>query len=93
MKSDQDSTSSAGDYFPYWSDYTQEISSESVVAYRDRLCALWNGTHRSLALAEAAETLVVLNQRDLSPEEELTTDLLAILTVFGARVSWTAEIP
>ena len=24
---------------------------------------------------------------DLSPEEELTTDLLAILTVFGARVN------
>ena len=30
---------------------------------------------------------MVLNQRDLSPEEELTTDLLAILTVFGARVN------
>ena len=30
---------------------------------------------------------VVLNHRDLSPEEEITTDLLAILTVFGARVN------
>ena len=30
---------------------------------------------------------MVLNQRDLSPEEELTTDLLAILTVFGALAS------
>ena len=30
---------------------------------------------------------MVLNQRDLSTEEELTTDLLAILTAFGARVN------
>ena len=31
--------------------------------------------------------LVVLNQRDISPEEELTADLISILTVFGARVN------
>ncbi len=30
---------------------------------------------------------MVLNRREFSPEEELTTDLLAILTVFGARVN------
>ena len=31
--------------------------------------------------------LLVLNQRDLSPPEELTQDLLAILTVFSARTN------
>ena len=57
-----------------------------VVAYRDRLARF--GTELiEVLLSQNGGELVVLNQRDLSPEEELTTDLLAILTVFGARVS------
>ena len=71
---------------PYWNEYTREISS-----------VLWSPTETVLGGfgTELIETLlernggelVVLNQRDLSSEEELTTDLLAILTVFGARVN------
>ena len=61
-----------------------------VVAYRDRLGRF--GTELIETLLERngcgrSGELVVLNQRDLSAEEELTTDLLAILTVFGARVN------
>ena len=57
-----------------------------VVAYRDRLARF--GTELIEVLLERnGGELVVLHQRDLSPEEELTTDLLAILTVFGARVN------
>ena len=57
-----------------------------VVAYRDRLARF--GTELIEVLLERnGGELVVLNQRDLSPEEELTTDLLAILTVFEARVN------
>ena len=57
-----------------------------VVAYRDRLARF--GTDLIEAMLErSGGELVVLNQRELSPEEELTTDLLAIHTVFGARVN------
>ena len=57
-----------------------------VVAYRDRLARF--GTELTKTLLERnGEELVVLNQRDISPKEELTADLIAILTVFGARVN------
>ncbi len=57
-----------------------------VVAYRDRLARFGTELVETLLKRNGGE-LVVLNQRDLSPEEELTTDLIAILTVFGARVN------
>ena len=57
-----------------------------VVAYRDRLGRFGTELIETLLERNGGE-LVVLNQRGLSPEEELTTDLLAILTVFGARVN------
>ena len=57
-----------------------------VVAYRDRLGRFGTELIETLLERNGGE-LVVLNQRDLSAEEELTTDLLAILTAFGARVN------
>ena len=57
-----------------------------VVAYRNRLGRFGTELIETLLERNGGE-LVVLNQRDLSPEEELTTDLLAIITVFGARVN------
>ena len=57
-----------------------------VVAYRDRLARFGTELIETLLERNGGE-LVVLNQRDLSPEEELTTDLIAILTVFGTRVN------
>ena len=81
-----DSTSGAKDYLPYWSDYTREISSVLWSPTETVLGGLEQNSSRTLLERNGGE-LVVLNQRDLSPEEELTTDLLAILTVFGARVN------
>ena len=57
-----------------------------VVAYRDRLGRFGTELIETLLERNGGE-LVVLNQRDLSPEEELTADLLPILTVFGTRVN------
>ncbi len=57
-----------------------------VVAYRDRLARFGTELVETLLKRNGGE-LVVLNQRDLSPEEELTTDLIAILNVYGARVN------
>ena len=57
-----------------------------VFAYRDRLARFGTELIETLLERNGGE-LVVLNQREFSPEEELTTDLIAILTVFGARVN------
>ena len=57
-----------------------------VVAYRDRLARFGTELIEILLECNGGE-LLALDQRDLSPEEELTTDLLTILTVFGDRVN------
>ena len=57
-----------------------------VVAYRNRLARFGTELIEHF-LQQNGGQLLVLNQRDLSPPEELTQDLLAILTVFSARAS------
>ena len=57
-----------------------------VVAYRDRLARFGTELIEHF-LQQNGGQLLVLNQRDLSPPEELTQDLLAILTVFSARAN------
>ena len=57
-----------------------------VVAYRDRLARFGTELIEQILQQNGGE-LLVLNQRDLSPPEELTQDLLAILTVFSARAN------
>ena len=57
-----------------------------VVAYRDRLARFGTELIEEMLSRNGGE-LVVLNQREFSPEEEITADLIAILTVFGARVN------
>ncbi len=57
-----------------------------MVAYRDRLARFGTELIETLLERNGGE-LVVLNQREFSPEEEITTDFIAILTVFGARIN------
>lgn len=58
---------------------------EVVVAYRDRLCRFgfelleWFFSKNSVKL-------VVLEQQELSPQQELVADLISVITVFSCRV-------
>lgn len=56
-----------------------------VVAYRDRL-ARFGADIIEFILNQNGGKLVVLNEVSLSPEEELTRDLLTILHVFSCRL-------
>ena len=56
-----------------------------VVAYRDRL-ARFGADIIEFALNQNGGKLVVLNEVSLSPEQELTRDLLTILHVFSCRL-------
>ncbi len=56
-----------------------------VVAYRDRLARFGADTIEFLINKNGGK-LVVLNEVTLSPEEELTRDLLTILHVFSCRM-------
>jgi len=58
---------------------------EVVIAYKDRLCRF--GFELLEQVASKYNTkLVVLNKIELSPEDELVKDLLAIIHVFSCRL-------
>ena len=56
-----------------------------VVAYRDRL-ARFGSQIIEFVIQQSGGELVVLNEVSLSPEQELTTDLLTVLHVFSCRL-------
>lgn len=56
-----------------------------VVAYRDRL-ARFGAEIIEFVLQQSGGKLVVLNEVALSPEQELTQDLLTVLHVFSCRL-------
>ena len=57
-----------------------------VVAHRDRLCRFGFDLFQWIC-NENDTKLLVLNELSLSPEEELTRDLLSIIHVFSCRVN------
>jgi predicted site-specific integrase-resolvase len=58
---------------------------ELVVAYKDRLCRFGFELFEHILQSQSNAKIVVLKQKNYSPEEELTKDLLHILHVFSAR--------
>lgn len=58
---------------------------EVVVAYKDRLCRFGFELLEQVASKHNTK-LVVLNKIELSPEDELVKDLLAIIHVFSCRL-------
>jgi len=59
---------------------------EVVVAYKDRLCRFGFELIESVLKHTSNAKIVVLNEILYSPEEELSRDILQILTVFSARL-------
>lgn len=60
---------------------------ELVVAYKDRLCRFGFEFFEEIIRNYSKGKIVVLNETNFSPEEELTKDMLAIITVFSARIN------
>ena len=58
---------------------------EVVIAYKDRLCRFGFELLEQIASKHNTK-LVVLNKVELSPEDELVQDLLAIIHVFSCRL-------
>ena len=58
---------------------------EVVVAYRDRLCRFGFELLEQI-FKQYKTTIVVLNNKECSKEEELVEDILSIITVFSCRV-------
>jgi putative resolvase len=56
-----------------------------VIAHRDRLVRFGYGYFETFCERHHTN-LLVINDETLSPEQELVQDLLAVVTVFGARL-------
>jgi predicted site-specific integrase-resolvase len=59
---------------------------EVVVTYKDRLCRFGFELFEYIFKKQSNATIVVLCKTITSPEAELSTDLLSIITVFSARM-------
>lgn len=59
---------------------------EVVVTYKDRLCRFGFELFEYILEKQCNAKIVVLCQTSTSPETELSTDLLSIITVFSARM-------
>jgi len=60
---------------------------EIVVAYKDRLARFGYELIEMLIQSYSKGKIVVLNKSNMSPEEEITKDLVTIINVFSARVN------
>jgi len=59
---------------------------EVVVTHRDRFCRFNFDIFERIIKEHSNGTIVVLDKTETSPEQEVVTDLLSIITVFSARV-------
>lgn len=60
---------------------------EVVVAYKDRLCRIGFELFEQLFTKLSNAKIVVLNESNCSPDEELAEDILTIVTVFSATIN------
>jgi putative resolvase len=56
-----------------------------VIAHKDRLVRFGYGSFEAFCQRHNTE-IIVMNGETMSPEQELVQDLIAIITVFGARL-------
>ena len=59
---------------------------EIVVTHRDRLCRFGFELVERIIIQHGKGKIVVLNQQETSPQEELVNDLVSIITVFSSRL-------
>lgn len=58
-----------------------------VIAYKDRLCRFGYDLIEFIIKDYSNGKIIILNKKTLSPEQELTTDLVSIINVFSARLN------
>ena len=59
---------------------------ELVISYKDRLCRIGYELIESLLIKYSNTKIIILKDDIKSPEEELTNDLIEIITVFSSKI-------
>ena len=60
---------------------------EVVIAYKDRLCRFGYELIEYIITEYSNGKITILNDVNLSPDEEMTMDLVSIINVFSARIN------
>ena len=60
---------------------------EIIIAYKDRLCRFGYELIEFIISTYSNGKIIILDKKNLSPEEELTKDLVSIINVFSARLN------
>ena len=60
---------------------------ELVIAYKDRLCRFGFELIKDLIEDYSYGKIIILKEKKMSPEEELTKDLVSIINIFSARLN------
>ena len=60
---------------------------ELVIAYKDRLCRYGFEMIEHIIETYSKGKIIILEQEDLSPSDEITRDLVTIINVFSARIN------
>lgn len=60
---------------------------EVVVAHKDRLARFGFELIETLIKEYSNGKVIVINRKEMSPEEEVTKDLVSIINVFSARIN------
>jgi predicted site-specific integrase-resolvase len=58
-----------------------------IVAYKDRLCRFGFELIEHIIEEYSNGKIIALNERNLSPNEELTRDLVSIINIFSSRIN------
>jgi len=59
---------------------------ELTIAYKDRLCRIGYEIIENLLIENSNTRIIIENDEIKSPEEELTNDLIEIITVFSSKL-------
>ena len=60
---------------------------ELIIAHKDRLCRFGFEMMEHLITEYSDGKIIILNETNLSPTEEMTKDLVSIINVFSARIN------
>lgn len=60
---------------------------ELIIAYKDRLARFGYELIENIIKTYSGGKITVINNKEMSPEEEITKDLVSIINVFSTRVN------
>ena len=79
----------AGNGMDYWTKVMEQKVKTIVITHKDRFIRFGYDWFERFCM-KFHTTILVVNNEELSPQEELVQDIISILHVFSCRFIWTS---